>query len=166
MGQTIESHHEDFVRRCKLERNSWGVNQHWQATNFVKFLAEVDQYDVYNSVSAEAAFRDMQTIEYSYQDKLRDLESSGGGGGQAGRLSTEEQSMFAESSRLWQSLMVCSGLLKQVKQEVDKEGGLFKNLVKAREARAALRKQGLLGRRGLLVFDAAIWSLPAVRHAH
>ena len=24
MGQTIKSHHEDFVRRCKLERNSWG----------------------------------------------------------------------------------------------------------------------------------------------
>ena len=39
IGQTIESHHEDFVRRCKLERNSWGVHQHWQATNFVSFLA-------------------------------------------------------------------------------------------------------------------------------
>ena len=24
MGQTIEGHHEDFTRRCKLERNSWG----------------------------------------------------------------------------------------------------------------------------------------------
>ena len=23
MGQTIESHHEGFVRRCKLERNCW-----------------------------------------------------------------------------------------------------------------------------------------------
>ena len=141
MGQTIESHHEDFVRRCKLERNSLGANQHRQATNFVLFLAEIDQYDVCNSMSAEAAFRDMQTIEYSYQDKMRDLESSGGRGGQAGRLSTGEQSMFAGSSRLSQSLMVCPALLEQVKQEVDKEGGLFKNLVKAREARTALRKK-------------------------
>ena len=132
MGQTIESHHEDFVRRCELERNSWGVHQYWQATNFVKFLAEVDQHNVYNSVSAEAAFRDMQTIEYSYQDKLRDLESSGGGGGQAGRLTTDEQAMFAGSSRLSQSLMVCPALLEQVEQEVDKEGGLFKSLLKSR----------------------------------
>ena len=37
MWQTIESHREDFVRRCKLERNSWGVHQHWQAANFAKF---------------------------------------------------------------------------------------------------------------------------------
>ena len=117
------------------------MNQHWQATIFVKFLAEVDQYDVYHAVSAEAAFRNMHTIEYSYQDKLRDLESSGGGGGQAGKLSTEEQSMFAGSSMLSQSLMVCPALLEQVKQGVDKQGGLFKNLVKAREARAALRKK-------------------------
>ena len=92
----------------------------------MKFLAEVDQCDVYISVTAEAAFRDMQTIEYSYQDKLRDLESSGGGGGQAGRLSTEQQSMFAGSSRLSQSLMVCPALLKLVTQEVDKEGGYSK----------------------------------------
>ena len=107
----------------------------------MKFLAEVDQYDIYNSASAEAAFRDMQKIEWSYQDRLRGLESSGGGGGQAGRLTTEEQAMFAGSSRLSQSLMVCPALLEQVKQEVDKEGGLFKNLVKSREARAALKKR-------------------------
>ena len=91
-------------------------------------------------MAAEAAFRDLQTIEYSYQDKLRDLESSGGGG-QAGRLTMEEPAMFAGSSRLSQSLMVCPALPEQVKQEVDKEGGLFKNLVKSREARAALKKK-------------------------
>jgi len=49
--------------------------------------------------------------------------------------------MFAWSSRLSQSLMVCPALLEQVKQEVDKEGGLLKNLVKSRAARAALKKK-------------------------
>ena len=70
MGQTIESHHEDFVRRCKLERNSWGVTAHWQSTNFLKCLGETDQCDLLNLVAAEAAFRELQTIEYSYLDKL------------------------------------------------------------------------------------------------
>ncbi|MCH1570171.1 MAG: hypothetical protein L7S64_02420 [Longimicrobiales bacterium] len=57
MGQTIESHHEDFVCRSKLERNSWGVNAHWQSSNFIKCLGETDQCDLLNLVSAEAAFR-------------------------------------------------------------------------------------------------------------
>ena len=139
MGQTIESHHEDFVRRCKLERNSWGVNAHWQSSNSLKCLGETDQCDLLNLVSAEAAFRELQTIEYSYLDKLKDLE--GGGGGGAGRLTTEEQAMFAGTSRMATSLMICPALLDQVKQEVDREGGLLKNLVKSREARAALRKK-------------------------
>ena len=141
MGQTIEGHHEDFTRRCKLERNSWGVMAHWQATNFLKFLAEVDQCDISNLVCAEAAFRELQTIEYSYQDKLRDLEGGGGGGGSAGRLTSEEQAMFAGTTRLSTTLMICPMLLDQVKAEVDREGGLLKNLVKSREARAALRKK-------------------------
>ena len=106
MGQTIEGHHEDFTRRCKLERNSWGVQAHWHATNFLRFLAEVDQCDICNLVSAEAMFREIQTIEYSYQDKMRDLEGgSGGGGGGAGRLTSEEQAMFAGTARLSSTLM-------------------------------------------------------------
>ena len=142
MGQTIEGHHEDFTRRCKLERNSWGVQAHWQATNFLRFLAEVDQCDICNLVSAEAMFREIQTIEYSYQDKMRDLEGGGGGGGGgAGRLTSEEQAMFAGTARLSSTLMICPLLLDQVKAEVDREGGLLKNLVKSREARAALRKK-------------------------
>ena len=109
------------------------------ATDFLKFLAEIDQCDVYNLVSAEATFRELQTIEYSYMDKMRDVESAGGG--QGGRLTAEEQAMFAGSSRMSSSLMVCPALLEQVKQEVDREGGLLKNLIKSREARAALRKK-------------------------
>ena len=139
MGQTIESHHEDFVRRCKLERNSWGVNSHWQSSNFLKCLGETDQCDLLNLVAAEAAFRELQTIEYSYLDKLKDLE--GGGSSGSGRLTSEEQALFAGTSRMATSLMICPALLDQVKQEVDREGGLLKNLAKSREARAALRKK-------------------------
>ena len=49
--------------------------------------------------------------------------------------------MFAGTARLSSTLMICSLLLDQVKAEVDREGGLLKNLVKSREARAALRKK-------------------------
>ena len=115
-----------------------GVQWHWQATKFLKFLAEIDQVDLFNVVAAEAAFRDIQTIEYSYVDKARELENSGSSGG---RLTSEEEAMFAGSSRMATFLMVCPGLLEQVKAEVDREGGLLKKLVKAREARAALRSK-------------------------
>ena len=115
-----------------------GVQWHWQATNFLKFFGEIDQVDLFNVVAAEAAFRDFQTLEYSYVDKARELENSGSSGG---RLTSEEQATFAESSHMATSLMVCPGLLDQVKAEVDREGGLLKNLVKAREARAALRSK-------------------------
>ena len=115
-----------------------GVQWHWQATNCFKFPGEIDQVDLFKVVAAEAAFRDLQTIEYSYVDKARELENSGSSGG---RLTSEEQAMFAGSSRMATSLMVCPGLLDQVKAEVDREGGLLKNLVKAREARAALRSK-------------------------
>ena len=49
--------------------------------------------------------------------------------------------MFAGTARLSSTLMICPLLLDQVKAEVDREGGLLKNLVKSREARAALRKK-------------------------
>ena len=88
-----------------------GVQWHWQATNFLKFLSEIDQVDLFNVVAAEAAFRDLQTIEYSYVDKARDLENSGSSGG---HLTSEEQAMFAGSRRMATSLMVCPGLLDQV----------------------------------------------------
>ena len=115
------------------------MNAHWQSANFLKCLGETDQCDLLNLVSAEAAFRELQTIEFSYLDKLKDLASSGSG--TSGRLTAEEQAMFAGSSRMATSLMICPALLDQVRQEVDREGGLLKNLVKSREARAALRKK-------------------------
>ena len=89
-----------------------GLQWHWQATGFLKCLGEIDHLDLYNVVAAEAAFRDLQTIEHSYMDKARDLESSGSSGG---RLTTEEQATFAGSSCMAISLMVCPGLLDQVK---------------------------------------------------
>ena len=138
MGQTVESHHEDFVRRCKLERNSWGIQAHWQSTNFLKFLAEVDQCDLTNLVGGGSAFREMQTIEHSFQGKLRDIE--GGGGGGSGRQAGAELAMFADTARLSASLMICPDVLDRVRQKADREGGLLRILVKSQEARAALTK--------------------------
>ena len=67
------------------------------------------------------------------------VENSGSGG--SGRLASKEQAMFAGSSGMATSLVICPSLLDPVKQGVDREGGLLKNLAKCREARAALRKK-------------------------
>ena len=113
-----------------------GVQGHFQLTQIIKLLLLVDQCDGTNLQAAEAIFRRMQTIEYSYMEKVRDREQSG----QSARLSLEEQAVFAGTTRGHTSLMVCPELLEYVRKEVEREASLVKNLRKAREERAALRE--------------------------
>ena len=135
-GESIEQHHEAFVRACKLDRTSWGVQAHWQATNVLKMMGEVDQVDLCNMASAESTFRDLQTIEFSYLDKMRDQDGQAGG-----KLTSDETALFTGVSRSAMSLMICPELLDAVRSDADREGGLLKNLMKAREARAALKEK-------------------------
>lgn len=96
----------------------------------------VDQLDAYNLMTIEVQFRRLQTIEFSYAEKAKDMESKAVGG----RLSLEEQTAFGGVTRHYSTLMVCPDLLTHVKEETQKEASLAKNLRKAREEREAARK--------------------------
>ena len=135
-GLGPDGHHERFRVITRVEPNQWGVQEHFQLTQIIKLLLLVDQCDGTNLQAAEAIFRRMQTIEYSYMEKVRDREQSG----QSARLSLEEQAAFAGTTRGHTSLMVCPELLDYVRKEVEREASLVKNLRKAREEREALRE--------------------------
>ena len=89
-------------------------------------------------LSIEVQFRRLQTIEFSYSEKARELKAKSVGG----RLSLEEQTTFGGVTRQFSTLMICPELLTHVKEETEREASLAKNLRKAREEREAARRKG------------------------
>ena len=83
-------------------------------------------------------FRRLQTIEYSYQEKLRDIETKNLGGA---RLTPEEQAIFGSLARPEAALMLCPALLDHARAEAERAASLAKNLRKAREEREAGKKK-------------------------
>lgn len=134
----LEGHHERFRSFCKIEASSWGVQEHYQLSMIAKHALQTDQLDGYNNLFLEVVFRRLQTIEYSYSERARELESKSAGG----RLSLEEQQTFGGITRQAATLMVCPSLLDFVKAEVERDANLAKNLRKAREERELARKAG------------------------
>lgn len=124
-----------------MDASSWGIQEHFQLTMSLRQALLVDQLDAFNLLSVEIQFRRLQTIEYSYSEKARDMESKAVGG----RLSLEEQTTFGGITRQFATLMICPDLLDHVKSEVEKEASLAKNIRKAREEREAARKGGKKG---------------------
>ena len=135
-GMGPDGHHEHFRSVCRLDSQAWGVQEHFQCTQFLKLLLLVDQLDGSNLEGVEAIFRRMRTIEYSHSQKLRETESKGG----PSKLSLEEQAVFAGTTHAHTSLMICPDMLEHVWKEVEREASLAKNLVKARENRDSLTK--------------------------
>jgi len=136
-AETIERHHERFRSVCKLDSQMWGVSEHFQLCQILKLAGEYDQNDLANSAAFEAVFRRIQTIEYSYLERARDQDTKTTGG----KLTAEEQLIFAGTTRSHTALMIAPALLEHVRQEAEREASLAKNLVKAREAREALLKK-------------------------
>ena len=132
----FEGHHERFRQVTKADASSWGIQEHFQVSVALRQALLVDQLDPYNLLSIEIQFRRLQTIEYSYSEKAKDLEAKAVGG----RLSLEEQTTFGGIARQYSTLMICPQLLDHVKIETEKEANLAKNLRKAREEREAARK--------------------------
>ena len=137
----------DFLRRrqspvvrttAKLNADSWGVQEHEQAMRYLELAAQYDQLDCRSVAVVEAICRRAQTIEWCYHEKLREAESSASSGQ---KLSIEEATAFAGTSRAGDLLMVCPQLLDHVKSVVEKDAVIMKNLRKAREEREARRKQ-------------------------
>jgi len=136
----LEGHHERVRQLCRLDSSSWGMQEHYQLTMTLKYAMQNDQVNPYNNLFVEVIFRRLQTIEYAYMDKAREQEAKAVGG----KLSLEEQSTFGGITRAASTLMICPELLTHVKNEVEKDASLSKNLRKAREERELLRK----GRKG------------------
>ena len=136
-GRGLESHHEHFKRLVDVKDNQWAMEEYASIIGALKSFLFVDQYDPSNSVGLEILFRRLQTIEYSYSDRLRDRTAASSGG----RLTLEEQAAFGATARLESKLMVNPQLLEAARSELEKEAALAKSLVKAREARHALGKK-------------------------
>ena len=135
-GVGIEGHHERVKAVCRLDAGAWGVAEHRHLCQQLRAAVEVDQVDICNLLSVELAFRRLQTIEFSYSEKAREVDAKS----VSGRLSLEEQAAFGGVSRTHGALMVCPALTEHVRQEVEKEAKLAKNLRVAREEREASKK--------------------------
>lgn len=134
----FEGHHERLRTVTKADASSWGIQEHFQVSMAVRQALLVDQLDAFNLLSIEVQFRRLQTIEFSYSEKARELEAKSVGG----RLSLEEQTTFGGVTRQFSTLMICPELLTHVKEETEREASLAKNLRKAREEREAARRKG------------------------
>ena len=84
----------------------------------------------------EVAFKRAQTIEFAYQERIREQQQLGGKGS---RLTYEEQAVLLGVTRS-DVIMICPKMLEYVREEVQRDSELAKNLRKAREERDYLRK--------------------------
>lgn len=125
----FEGHHERLRQVTRADASSWGIQEHFQISMSLRQALLVDQVDAYNLMSVEIQFRRLQTMEFSYAEKARDMESKAVGG----RLSLEEQTAFGGVTRHYSTLMICPELLTHVKEETEKEASLAINLRKARK---------------------------------
>ena len=135
-GGNLETHHDRFRTICKLQATDWGVQEHYQTCLHLKHALLVDQVDGTNLQSIEGMFRRLQTIEYAHGDTAREADARALGG----KMSLEEQSIFAGTTRSHSSVMVCPELLSYVREEVEREAKLSKALRLAREERDEKRK--------------------------
>lgn len=136
-GLGLEGHHERVRTLCKLDSTSWGMQEHFQVSMFLRYCLQIDQLNSHNLMSVEAMFRRLQTIEFGYAEKAREVEAKGAGS----RLALEEQQVFGGLTRHASTLMICPELLDYVKSETEREAALSKNLRKAREERELARKK-------------------------
>ncbi|CAE7316484.1 unnamed protein product [Symbiodinium necroappetens] len=136
-GLGLEGHHERVRTLCKLDSASWGMQEHFQVSMFLRYCLQIDQLNSHNLMAVEAMFRRLQTIEFGYSEKVREVEAKGTGG----RLAMEEQQVFGGLTRHASTLMVCPELLDFVKSETEREAALAKNLRKARGERELARKK-------------------------
>ena len=105
-GLGLEGHHERVRTLCKLDSASWGMQEHFQVSMFLRYCLQIDQLNSHNLMAVEAMFRRLQTIEFGYSEKVREVEAKGTGG----RLAMEEQQVFGGLTRHASTLMVCPDL--------------------------------------------------------
>ncbi len=68
-GLGFEAHHERMRTLCRLEANSWGVQEHFQLSMTLRHALQIDQVDGFNLSFVEVMFRRLQTIEYAHSER-------------------------------------------------------------------------------------------------
>ncbi|CAK0829840.1 unnamed protein product, partial [Prorocentrum cordatum] len=116
-GLGLDGHRERFRSTCMLESSRWGVSEHCNVTQALKFGLLHDRVDGSNLVMVESLLRRLQTIEFAHSERAREQEAKGHGG----KLSLEEQMACAGTSRAGGSLMICPLLLDHVRSEAWEE---------------------------------------------
>ena len=127
-------HHAMFKNVARLNADSWGVSEHENLCQMLTLGGEYDQLDLTNCAWSEAALRRLQTIEWVYHEKVREAEVVAGD-----RITVEEMSAFAGTTRAGEVLMLCPALLAHVKAQVETDVGIMKVVRKAREERELKR---------------------------
>ncbi len=70
-GRNIEPLHERVRQLAKADYSSWGVIEHKEISGYLQHLCGYDQLDPAILACAESMFRRLQTIEFSYLEKIR-----------------------------------------------------------------------------------------------
>ena len=89
--------------------------------------------------ASEAMFRRLQTIEFSYLEKVRDLQSKNAI--RSSRLAQAGQAICGGTARVDSALMMSPLMLDFARSEAERSASLAKNLRKAREEREALKNK-------------------------
>ena len=97
-----------------------------------------DQVDPTDLAAAEAMSRRLQTIEFSYLEKVRDLESKNADS--FSRLAQEAQAIFRGMARVDSALMISPLLLDFARSEAERSASLAKNRHQARGECGELQK--------------------------
>lgn len=147
----FEGHHERLRQVTKADASSWGIQEHFQLSMSLRQALLVDQVDAYNLLSVEIQFRRLQTIEFSYSEKAKELEAKAVGG----RLSLEEQTCFGGVTRQYSTLLICPELLDYVKAETEKDPKTYGKRGKKGKQLAAARKAA--NKQKTLEFQGARW---------
>jgi len=140
----FEAHHERLRQLAGVDASAWGIAEHLQLMLMLRAAILVDQVDPANNMFIEVLFRRVQTIEYSWSERIHDREARANTGGS---MSLEEQSLFGGLTRSATAVMVCPLLIEHVKTEAERDGKLQKALRLAREERES-RTGGKNGRNG------------------
>jgi hypothetical protein len=130
--------HQLWAQLAKVSPSDWGVAEHATILEAIKLAGSYDQMDVSNLASIEVLMRRAQTIEYCYQDRVRENQNTQHQK-YGPRLTLEEQSAFMGVSRT-DMCMIDPALLSHIKDHVKEDAELAKNLRLAREERTNANK--------------------------
>lgn len=127
-------HHAFFRAVTRLGGDAWGMAEHESLCQALEMAGQYDQLDLSSCAFAEALLRRVQTIEWVYYEKVREVE-----GQSNDRLTAEELAAFAGASRGGEILMIAPELLAHVRSQVETDVGIMKAMRKAREERELRR---------------------------